>query len=836
MPVDGVFQQGPDQDTSILEAGMRGGVAVKKQVDPAVYEKECADVRQWKKKIEEARKFDENARKRYAIDRSYARGDGGAYTVIVDIAQSYIDVLGSILFAKEPDLNISPAPSTEPPPQKELEKQAAKESADATQAKAQQLGAQIGPLVGQAAATGGLPQIMQQLQGLDPGKIAASVTSDVTPQAIAQQRAQPYQQRRADAKQIAATAELSVIHLWKQAGLKAKAKPLVKSALTVAIGWLKVTWQERTAGQDDPTMQAELDTLQERMAKVKALTAQMAEPGGSAQPDADAAELAQRIAGLQDSINAIARRGLAIDFVNAEDIQCSTDVMGLWAYLDCSWIAHRSLIPRPDGEAMFPDIDTDDWGKASLYYTKKPKDPTEKRDVGVIAADNMTAEDADSFSKGGGSDAPTQGPGQILVWEIWSRSMGMIVTVIEGIECYARQPYKPDPTTTRFYSFFQYPIGVIDGERHPRSLISRSCTLIDEYCAARSAWKKVRSRGIPKMGFDSTLYEATEIKKLEGATEQEFVGLKPRKPGAPIRDAVVEIRHAQVDAALYDTGPIRAELETIWAVQEALSSSIHTAKTATEAEIQDKGTSARTGFTRDDLDDMFTDLARYTTEIAFQKLSRDDVVEIAGAWALWPEGITPDLLPALLNVEVKAGSSGKPNTSARQQAWATLMPIISNGITQIGALRGSTPAEIADCQEELIIETINRTGERVDAERFLPDPPAAGEQPPPPPGPPQPMDEQAFTGQQVTAMTAVLTDVRAGLISPASAAPILMACFPKVDPQLISAMVAGVVPAPAPIIGAAKPGEEARPGDATEPGEAREPGEPPAMPPPPTVQ
>jgi hypothetical protein len=405
------------------------------------------------------------------------------------------------------------------------------------------------------------------------------------------------------------------------------------------------------------------------------------------------------------------------------------------------------------------------------------------------------------------------GPGQVLVWEIWNKSAGMIVTVIEGIECYARAPYKPDPVTTRFYSFFMYPIGIINGERHPRSLIARSCTLIDEYCAARSAWKKVRTRGIPKMGFDMTLYEATEIKKLEGATEQEFVGLKPRKPGAPIRDAVVEIRHAAVDAQLYDTGPIRAELETIWAVQEALSSSIHTAKTATEAEIQDKGTNARTGFTRDDLDDMFTELARYTVEIALQKLSQADVREIAGPWALWPEGVTPDMLPQLMNVEVKAGSAGKPNTSARQQAWATLLPVIAQAITQIGALRGSTPAEIADCQEELVIETINRTGERVDAERFLPDPPAAGEQPPPPPGPPQPLEEQAFTGQQVQAMTAVLTDVRAGVLSPTSAAPILMACFPKVDPQLIAAMVAGAVPPPgtAPTTGASKSGANGGP-------------------------
>ena len=112
--------------------------------------------------------------------------------------------------------------------------------------------------------------------------------------------------------------------------------------------------------------------------------------------------------------------------------------MGLWAYTDCSWIAHRTLMPKPDAEAAFGDIDTQDWGKAALYYAKKPRDPTEKRDVGILAGDTMTAEDADQYSKGG-ADAPSMGPGQVLVWEIWSKSTGVIVTVIEGIECYARR-------------------------------------------------------------------------------------------------------------------------------------------------------------------------------------------------------------------------------------------------------------------------------------------------------------------------------------------------------------------------------------------------------------
>jgi hypothetical protein len=84
--------------------------------DDGYDEQECADVKKWLKRIEEARKFDEGKRKQIAIDRRYADGDAGNFDVPVDLCGSYVDILKSILWARNPDLSIQPAESVNPPP------------------------------------------------------------------------------------------------------------------------------------------------------------------------------------------------------------------------------------------------------------------------------------------------------------------------------------------------------------------------------------------------------------------------------------------------------------------------------------------------------------------------------------------------------------------------------------------------------------------------------------------------------------------------------------------------------------------------------------------------
>lgn len=742
---------------------------------------ECADVKRWLEKIEKARDFDKVARQQYVVDRKIARGDG-KFDVSVPIAQSYIDVLGSFIYAKNPDVDCSPSPATEPPPDRALLSQAREEAQQNAQQQAQQIGAMAINILPQLAQSGALPQIAQAVQ-----QAPEEIENDAKQRAV--QMAKPFKQDRQDAKQFATTMELVISTLWEQAKLKKSGKAMTRSALTIGLGVLKVTWQER-AGQDPVTV-GQIDDLQDNLKRLQASMQELAEGEGK---DADLlkASIEQQMQGLQGNVEVLAERGVAIDFVPAEDITFPQELTAIENYLDSPWLGHRVFVPVEEACAQFTDCDDDKIKNAKLYYPKKPTDFTKKREA-AGAQENVDATQADRYRDGGAEE----GTPCVCIHEIQDRSSNIIRTVMEGLDCYAKKPFTPIGTS-RFYSLFIYTIGNIDGERHPKSLINRSADLFAEYDRTRSNWRKVRQRSIPKTGFDKSKIEPAEVKAIEGVTEQEMVGFAMTDPTMTAKDAVFPIAYARVDPAIYDTAPIRAELETIWGVQEALSSSIHTAKTATEAEIQQTGTNSRTSYMRDDQDELFTDLAQYTAEIAIQKLDREDVVKMAGSYALWPQALKVDDLSNLISIKTTAGSTGKPNNSLKQQVWASVMPIVKDSIIQIGQLRGSSPAQVAECLESLVQETLHRTGDRIEAERFLPGPPDQQEAPPADKGPPQPLADTAYQGQQTQALTTILDQTRQGILSPQSALAVIKASYPTIPDELVQQMVEGVAQAAPP--------------------------------------
>lgn len=700
------------------------GAAAAVPEGPSVDER--ADTKAWFTRIDAARRHDENARKRYAVDRRYARGDRGAFEVGLPIAGSYIDILKSFLYARDPDLDCQPSDGTTPPPMADLLKKA-RQQVQADPNTAAVLGQAIQSGMAQAsqqAAVGALSPDGQPMPPPDPamaGQEAARSALEQMAKAEADKMMEPYRTRAADAKQLGQTLETVLSYVWRQAKLKTGASKVVGSGLTVGLGWLKATWQERRG--NDPLIAKQIADLQDNLARLSASQAEYA-AGECPDPEAARASIEQQIAGLQAQVEVVIARGLAIDFIPVEDIQVSPEVAAITDYCDAPWIAHRTFMGMDDAKATFPGV-KDQLKNAATYYAKKPCDGTKPQESPALA--DVDARDADSYRVGSSPDGNDSG--SVCVWEVWHKQDNMILTFIEGLQGYARAPYPPNPGTTRFYPFFQYAPVQCDGERHPQSLIARSESLLDDMNRLYSNRAEHRRRCIPKVGFDSTLYEPAEVRKMEAGGAGEMVGLKPSRPGEPIGNALVPLSYAGIDEALYDDSATRAMLEMTWGIQEALSSTIRTAKTATEAEIQQTGTQARTAYMRDCLDDMLSDLAQYTAEVSIQRLGLEDAKQIAGPWAFWPENLGIEGLQTLVAVQIRAGSSGKPDTTRRQEAWAAIMPVVQNAIVQVGQLRGSSPESMADCIEELVAETLQRSGEKLDPARFLPGAPEAGAAP-----------------------------------------------------------------------------------------------------------
>ncbi|OGO39187.1 MAG: hypothetical protein A2Z03_12430, partial [Chloroflexi bacterium RBG_16_56_8] len=647
------FPQSPIASPSTIGAAINAGID--NAHDDKAKQTEYAQVKKLFDAYTVAQGFDRPARKQYAVDRRYAAGTADlSWAVSTNLIGSYIDILVSYLYAKDPDVSASKAEQVEaPPPDKEAMIE------EAVQAEMQS------PVAMQAAAAG-VPQ-----------EVAIQVATQLATQKVDEQlrkQATAEAKRNEEKDAFAKTMKIVISRLWKDGKLKKAIRKSVRSAQSVGPGWFKAMM---ISTQPAPEIKAAINDSRDNAARVAALEKSIA---ANEVPDMDVAraELAQLQMGLQDQIEVIIRKGMAIDFCRAEDIQVSLDVSDLDDYLDAGWIANAIYKPKDELKALFPKLTDEQIKGATVFHQRRPKDYVYR------AGDDMgdvDYKDAEQFSKdgsgqGGGDDGgPSVDFGKII--ETWDHRDNLIKTIIDGVPCWAKSPYTPPQASTRFYPFFYLAFYPVDGARHPQSQSWREHKLQDEYSKGRSTVRLVRDRAVPGTLFNSEQVDPQNAKNLEKGVEQEFIGMKLTNPNVALRDVFAEKPIASVDMALFDMTPVLQDMEKISGVQEALQSSADPAKTATASNIENSGFQARTGAMRDNVEDMLRDFAIYSGEVALQALTIQDAQRIAGPHAFWPQDMDINDLLMWMGLDIEAGSTGKPNTAAEREMWATAMPLIA---------------------------------------------------------------------------------------------------------------------------------------------------------------
>lgn len=606
-------------------------------LDQEAAQQEAKCVQQWLEDITLSRAFDEEIRKLYAIDRSYARGETSAL-VQHSLIQAYVDILVAFIAARDPDFDCLPADS-----------------------------------VGEA----GKDQV--ELYGK--------------------------------------TMEIVVPYLLKSAKIKRVAARQVRSALTVGIGWLKAVWYEQW--QTDPQVKKQVNDAQANLAQVQAQQA-LIDSGEAEDLELEVTKLNQLIEGLQQRVETMAAHGMALAMINPEDMVSSIENECVIDVDMNSWMGHRFFVSAEQARADYPRLTTEQLGAATKYSPRQPGKRADSKQPGAVR--DFSADDADTYIKGS-----NQGKKIFLCgYEIWDAATGQFFTVLEGVaEAYAELPAPPPVPTERFYPFFALSFTEVDGERHPQSLIQRSYKMQDEIDRCLNSLVEHRRAVKPFLVFDKAALTPATAKALTNnkIAERVAVAMIGPQKDRDLRKVLSPVQYNAIDMALYDIAPYVRCMETTWGIQEALTGTVQVAKTATEAEIQQAGTQAKSGAKRDILETMLSELGRYTAECASNKLTREDVVTIAGPGSFWIQLENVDMLRSMLQVDVRAGSSGKPDTAARREAWGVMVSQIKELVEIIGTLRQSTPVEVADCLERLLLETGERFGERIDMKQFIPQPP-----------------------------------------------------------------------------------------------------------------
>lgn len=495
-------------------------------------------------------------------------------------------------------------------------------------------------------------------------------------------------------KAFATTCEaVLTAELVKGCDLKRKAKRLLTSAFTTAVGWWKLAYQENK--QTDPLILNQIKDMQDELMRLEAARAQLDDPNSRADTELQTARIQQMIAGLQSKSEVAVAFGLTLDFVLSEDvIILDASVRELGDYRRASAIAHRV------------------WMTRAAFRTKFGFDPKGK--TFSEASSGAVAQPAAGNAQRSPEDDLFE------VFEVWDQDSSRVLHVCSGEKGFLDDPMSPDWTGERWYPFFALMFNETDGDMFPLSDIELTEPLVKEYNEARDDLVKDRRDTRP----------FTVVRKGGALTQKDVDNFRNRGDNdiilvegvgnQPIQSDIQAITLGKIDPSNYNTQPARADIEQLIGGGDAARGSVLEAKTATEAEILSQGLRGRSAERQDIVEDLLTEVGTCALEICLRKMTPEQVQGIVGSNAQWPAVASVDQIFRQITLDVRGGSTGKPDRLQDQDRWTKLLPVIEKTIEQVSELRAKGQDQLADALITLTRETLRRFDERLDIEQFLP--------------------------------------------------------------------------------------------------------------------
>lgn len=491
-------------------------------------------------------------------------------------------------------------------------------------------------------------------------------------------------------KSFARGLSVCVSRALKEAKIKKIAKACVRSAFTSRVAWVKLVYQRDY--DTDPIIKNRIEDAQDNVANVNALIKQLDDDDQIREKEAIREQLQQTIASLEQQVEVVVSEGINIDRIEPDHLLIDPAITNLADWRKSRRVIQVIMMAKSEAEAVFgkklDKADTFTWQQAH----KKSTDYEGKKAVG------------DPLVK---------------VYEIWDKTTMTVYTMVSGCSEWAKEPYIPERQPEQWYPFFELSFFPVDGKFMPLSLVELLQELIDEYNANRTQLAEHRELSIPTWIADKGT-DRDSLERKRDAVLGEIVLVDAQ--GRPLNQVIEPAAPPPYNPAVYDTSPILRDIDMISGVTDAQRNAVGRAKTLGEAEMMNQSSTTRSSELQDVIEDWMQEIATATAEILLQEYTPQQVARIAGAEAAsnWPTMEKWEVFDKV-DIDIRAGTTGKPNKQTERENWQTLFPLImqlQDIIQQIEATGGD-----ANHKRELLKETLRRLDERIDIDLYLPQKP-----------------------------------------------------------------------------------------------------------------
>lgn len=468
------------------------------------------------------------------------------------------------------------------------------------------------------------------------------------------------------AKLLGETIEICVQSSVRSAGLKKKAKKAVRSSLVSRLGFVKAGYQSLTR-EHEPVLENKRLTLQDQLEQL-AVTLDEINSGDTSgeelearkiEYDAHLASVQQQMESVQEAQATIVSEGVVLDYIPMENMRWDSSV-DADEMRNGDWIAQFTTMSTDEAKIL-AELSDDEDGKKRLSSWNKIKSEASKRNM-----DHSPDSDSDVDQTKSHGDANVM---YVRVWERWDRKSNSRYSWVEGDTEFLEDPVPIKHVGGHFYPYFALGLYWLDGEMWPTSMVEMITPLQIEYDELRKQLKDHRRAALPYTIFDSTMVNGKDLQvSVTNAGARDIVGINAN--GQPLNQVFFPGPAVPLNPAMYDTGSIQYDLQLVSGLQDADRGAITTAKTATEANIQESGKANRTAEAVDEIEDWLTDIYSYCSNLCLMHMSIEKVYEIAGENAVWPE--TDEVRQRTINgfnLKIKAGSTGRPDKRVEIENW-----------------------------------------------------------------------------------------------------------------------------------------------------------------------
>ena len=534
------------------------------------------------------------------------------------------------------------------------------------------------------------------LQGLLPHIYAKNPEIQIRPVEFVEPGGQEY--RMSDL--FAQTLERVLKESFEKSDLKKAAKQVIRSCMTSKIGIIKVTYQRDY--YTDPLISRQFNDAQESLAKIQSNVMSLMEEGDyDGDQDELVEELQRTVDGLKSQVDVMYREGLNLGFVKPEDFRMDTSLDSLQDYENAKWMANCTWMTPKEAKERF-ELTKEQCESLTIFKRTQDGIP------GRLNRDNKA-----SFSFDGEEDVNLA----VAIWEYWDKGTMTVYTWGEGGAFWIKDPFHPNRMGERWCPFFILGLNWIDGQEWPVSEVELLMSLQDEYNTVREQMAKHRELSAPFFVADSSRVNYEDIETFSDATIGDIALINAG--GTGVNTVFQPAQVPPMNYQVYDTTPIRTDVEWISGLGDAQRGGIMRAKTATEANIQNEGLANRTSEKVDAVEAWLKDIARFSSQLLIQEVSPQKVIEIAGPHAFWPI-LNKQHLYDSIYIQFTAGSTAMPNENEESMRWIELLPIIMQNIQMVQQLRDVGVPDEFNPYVQLLEETFKRFDERIDVSKFMP--------------------------------------------------------------------------------------------------------------------